>query len=140
MILINVMIVFTFRLYQGAIVMAAEEPSSNNTLCVTITHFLKKYGCPAIRQALTLCKEYGCLAIRQANVLYKKYVESPAVATPAEQTKPSVPKPIIDKASVKKNPSVAATSNQSVKKDDLIKKAPVTAKTTKKTKKKTKQP
>ena len=140
MILINVMIVFTFRLYQGAIVMAAEEPSSNNTLCVTITHFLKKYGCPALRQALTLCKEYGCLAIRQANVLYKKYVESPAVATPAEQTKPSVPKPIIDKASVKKNPSVAATSNQSVKKDDLIKKAPVTAKTTKKTKKKTKQP
>ena len=140
MILINVMIVFTFRLYQGAIVMAAEEPSSNNTLCVTITHFLKKYGCPALRQALTLCKEYGCLAIRQANVLYKKYVESPAVATPAEQTKPSVPKPIIDKASVKKNPSVAATSNQSVKKDDLIKKAPVTAKTTKKTTKKPSSP
>ena len=134
------MIVFTFRLYQGAIVMAAEEPSSNNTLCVTITHFLKKYGCPALRQALTLCKEYGCLAIRQANVLYKKYVESPAVATPAEQTKPSVPKPIIDKASVKKNPSVAATSNQSVKKDDLIKKAPVTAKTTKKTTKKPSSP
>ena len=111
--------------------MAAEEPSSNNTLCVTITHFLKKYGCPAIRQAQALCKEYGCLAIRQANILYKKY-ESPAVATPAEQTKPSAPKPVIDKASVKKSPSVAATSNQSVKKDDLIKKAPVTAKTTKK--------
>ena len=48
--------------------MAAEEPSSNNTLCVTITHFLKKYGCPAMRQAQALCKEYGCLAIRQANV------------------------------------------------------------------------
>ena len=120
--------------------MAAEEPSSNNTLCVTITHFLKNYGCPAMRQAQALCKEYGCLAIRQANILYKKYVESPAVATPAEQTKPSAPKPIIDKASVKKNPSVAATSNQSVKKDDLIKKAPVTAKTTKTTTKKPSSP
>lgn len=120
--------------------MAAEEPSANNALCVTITHFLKKYGCPAIRQAQALCKEYGCLAIRQANILYKKYVESPAVATPAEQTKPSAPKPVIDKASVKKNPSVATTNNQSVKKDDLIKKAPVTAKTTKKTTKKPSSP
>ena len=119
--------------------MAAEEPSPNNALCVTITHFLKKYGCPAMRQAQALCKEYGCLAIRQANILYKKY-ESPAVATPAEQTKPSAPKPVIDKASVKKSPSVAATSNQSVKKDDLIKKAPVTAKTTKKTTKKPSSP
>ncbi len=119
--------------------MAAEEPSSNNTLCVTITHFLKKYGCPAMRQAQALCKEYGCLAIRQANILYKKY-ESPAVATPAEQTKPSASKPIIDNASVKKSPSVAATRNQSVKKDDLIKKAPVTAKTTKKTTKKPSSP
>ena len=54
--------------------MAAEEPSSNNTLCVTIMHFLKKYGCPAMRQAQALCKEYGCLAIRQANILYKKYL------------------------------------------------------------------
>ena len=120
--------------------MAAEEPSPNNALCVTITHFLKKYGCPALRQALTLCKEYGCLAIRQANVLYKKYVESPTLVTPAEQTKPSAPKPIIDKVSVKKNPSVAATSNQSVKKDDLIKKVPATAKTTKKTTKKPSSP
>ena len=120
--------------------MAAEEPSANNALCVTITHFLKKYGCPAIRQAQTLCKEYGCLAIRQANVLYKKYVESPAVSTPAEQTKSSAPKPVIDNASVKKSPSVAATRNQPVKKDDLIKKAPVTAKTTKKTTKKPSSP
>jgi len=120
--------------------MAAEEPSANNALCVTITHFLKKYGCPVMRQAQALCKEYGCLAIRQANVLYKKYVESPALVTPAEQTKSSAPKPVIDNASVKKSPSVAATRNQPVKKDDLIKKAPVTAKTTKKTTKKPSSP
>ena len=120
--------------------MAAEEPSSNNTLCVTITHFLKKYGCPAMRQAQALCKEYGCLAIRQANILYKKYLESPALVTPAEQTKPTASKPVIDNASVKKSPSVAATRNQPVKKDDLIKKAPVTAKTTKKTTKKPSSP
>ena len=93
-----------------------------------------------MRQAQALCKEYGCLAIRQANVLYKKYLESPALATPAEQTKPSASKPIIDNASVKKSPSVAATRNQSVKKDDLIKKAPVTAKTTKTTTKKPSSP
>jgi hypothetical protein len=120
--------------------MAAEEPSANNALCATITHFLKKYGCPAIRQAQTLCKEYGCLAIRQANVLYKKYVESPAVSTPAEQTKSSASKPVIDNASVKKSSSVAATRNQPVKKDDLIKKEPLTAKTTKKTTKKPSSP
>ena len=70
--------------------MAVEEPSANNALCATITHFLKKYGCPAMRQAQALCKEYGCLAIRQANVLYKKYLESPALATPAEQSWPQL--------------------------------------------------
>ena len=93
-----------------------------------------------MRQAQALCKEYGCLAIRQANILYKKYVESPTVVTPAEQTKPTASKPVIDNASVKKSPSVAATRNQPVKKDDLIKKAPVTAKTTKKATKKPSSP